>query len=120
MGMTERQTDAEQQEKHRQLEESGDRVAALRRKHLPEDGHDEATPPTLKCPVCTSPMEVGAARIRATLWSFLFVGLSIEHLWFRSRGSENEDLFMKSGERRTCHRCTECGTAVLIGNAGTR
>ena len=45
----------------------------------------------MKCPYCEGEMAEGTAFIKGTLWGFLVIGLSIQHLWFRradDRGPE--------------------------------
>lgn len=61
-------------------------------------------------------MEPGTAVVR-TLWSFLWVGLSYEHLYFRGDSTDQDECLMTSGVTARGYRCPNCH-AVLIQTRG--
>jgi hypothetical protein len=56
-------------------------------------------------------MVADTAYVRGTIWGFLLVGLSHQHLWFRSR--QNKEIVVGSGEERAGDRCLQCGAVTV-------
>jgi len=66
----------------------------------------------MKCPRCSQDMLEGHATVRGTLLGFLFVGLSIQHLWFHSQDG-SKDVVIQSGGESIAWRCPSCKTIVI-------
>ena len=59
-------------------------------------------------------MILGKSSIHGTVLSFLFVGLSWEHLWFSPDGvAQKEEKVIMSDEVKLAHKCPSCGTLVI-------
>ncbi len=61
-------------------------------------------------------MVAGTACVRGTVFGFLLVGLSHQHLWFRS--GEAKNLVVESGEEHAAHRCAQCGAVTIYPLTG--
>ena len=69
------------------------------------------------CPQCAEPVHAGHVVIHGTFWGFIWVGWSLQHLWFRPRDGKEHRLIY-SGDSRRAWQCPACGM-VLIPNAPT-
>jgi len=59
----------------------------------------------------------GEFRVHGTWLSFLFVGFSYQHLWFRPRGEKaKEEIALPSGWASPGRRCVSCGLVQLRGD----
>jgi hypothetical protein len=56
-------------------------------------------------------MVAGTAYVRGTVWGFLLIGFSHQHLWFRS--GKDKNIVLESGEERAGHRCSQCSAITV-------
>jgi hypothetical protein len=60
------------------------------------------------CPVCKGEIERGGVSVQGSAASFLLVGMSYQHCWFKSP-SGNERVVIASGQATPGFRCVRCG-----------
>ena len=73
---------------------------------------------SMNCPNCRVEMIAGDARIKGTLVGFLVIGLSYQHLFFKSRKKSVDEKpvrkkVLRSGRSTTAHHCEKCGLTAL-------
>lgn len=95
-------------ERLRSLEAEISRVRAL----LPQE-KQRTSAPIVNCPACGAEMEPGTIAVKETLWGFLFVGASYQHLFFRGDGGKKDECLMTSGVPTRANRCPNCHTLLF-------
>ncbi len=72
----------------------------------------------MDCPKCNERMVAGDVQIRGSFLTFLVVGLSCQHLWFKTDGGKQKVLASSStsgGRPRKAFRCGSCGGVFIPG-----
>ncbi len=95
-------------ERLRSLDAEISRVRAM----LPEENKIAAAP-AVQCPSCGAEMEPGVIVVKGTLWGFLLVGLSYQHLYFRGDEADEDECLMTSGVPSRADRCPNCHTVLF-------
>lgn len=70
------------------------------------------TPAEMTCPSCETEMSKGSVQVKGTFPAFLLIGLSYQHLWWKSNDGGRYRL-LNSGQKRSAWRCPTCGTVVV-------
>lgn len=95
-----------------------DALIARGHRHLPAPSTSRPVPEPPKafltiCPLCSTALELGQAKVHGTLLGFLLVGLSYQHCWFASSRDGKERIVVPSGGSRPSCRCPPCGFVAI-------
>jgi len=72
------------------------------------------------CPVCGGELEPGNVSVHNTLLSFLLLGFSYEHCWFRSARTRKKEVVVKRSDLLSACRCADCGTLMIAARPRAR